>query len=44
MTTAVVITRESFKNLFFATLNQRMGKDANGVPYRAFAKDEGFKE
>ncbi len=30
------------QNLFFATLNQRMGKDKNGQPYRTFAKDEGF--
>ena len=30
------------QNLFFATLNQRMGKDGNGRPYRAFATDEGF--
>ena len=30
------------QNLFFATLNQRMGKDTNGKPYRVFAKDEGF--
>lgn len=30
------------QNLFFATLNQRMGKDSKGQPYRAFAKDEGF--
>jgi hypothetical protein len=30
------------QNLFFATLNQRMGKDGKGQPYRAFAKDEGF--
>lgn len=30
------------QNLFFATLNQRMGKDKNGQPFRAFAKDEGF--
>ena len=30
------------QNLFFATLNQRMGKDAKGQPYRAFATDEGF--
>ncbi|MGO9717407.1 MAG: Eco57I restriction-modification methylase domain-containing protein [Steroidobacteraceae bacterium] len=30
------------QNLFFATLNQRMGKDRNGNPYRAFARDEGF--
>jgi adenine-specific DNA-methyltransferase len=30
------------QNLFFATLNQRMGKDAKGQPYRLFAKDEGF--
>jgi adenine-specific DNA-methyltransferase len=32
------------QNLFFATLNQRMGKDSNGNPYRAFAKDEGFQK
>jgi hypothetical protein len=32
------------QNLFFATLNQRMGKDGNGKPYRAFAKDEGFQK
>jgi hypothetical protein len=31
------------QNLFFATLNQRMGKDAKGQPFRAFAKDEGFQ-
>ena len=30
------------QNLFFATLNQRMGKDSNGKPYRLFATDEGF--
>ena len=30
------------QNLFFATLNQRMGKDGNGKPYRIFATDEGF--
>ncbi len=30
------------QNLFFATLNQRMGKDGNGKSYRVFAKDEGF--
>ena len=30
------------QNLFFATLNQRMGQDAKGQPYRVFAKDEGF--
>ena len=30
------------QNLFFATLNQRMGKDSKGKPYRFFAKDEGF--
>jgi len=29
------------QNLFFATLNQRMGKDSKGKPYRNFAKDEG---
>ncbi len=32
------------QNLFFATLNQRMGKDGNGKPYRVFAKDEGFQK
>ncbi len=31
------------QNLFFATLNQRMGKNDEGLPYRAFAKDEGFQ-
>lgn len=30
------------QNLFFATLNQRMGNDDSGKPYRAFANDEGF--
>jgi adenine-specific DNA-methyltransferase len=30
------------QNLFFATLNQRMGKDSKGNSYRVFAKDEGF--
>ena len=30
------------QNLFFATLNQRMGKDNKGALYRRFAKDEGF--
>lgn len=30
------------QNLFFATLNQRMGKDGKGNPYRFFAADEGF--
>lgn len=32
------------QNLFFATLNQRMGKDGSGKPYRFFAKDEGFQK
>jgi type I restriction-modification system DNA methylase subunit len=32
------------QNLFFATLNQRMGKDGKGNPYRVFAKDEGFQK
>jgi adenine-specific DNA-methyltransferase len=32
------------QNLFFATLNQRMGKDKNGQPYRGFARDEGFQK
>lgn len=32
------------QNLFFATLNQRMGKDKAGQPYRAFARDEGFQK
>ena len=30
------------QNLFFATLNQRMGVDSEGKPYREFARDEGF--
>lgn len=32
------------QNLFFASLNQRMGKDGKGQPYRAFATDEGFQK
>ncbi|MCX6941590.1 MAG: hypothetical protein NTX09_12795, partial [Verrucomicrobia bacterium] len=32
------------QNLFFATPNQRMGKDGNGKPYRLFATDEGFQK
>lgn len=32
------------QNLFFATLNQRMDKDAKGQPFRAFAKNEGFQK
>jgi len=32
------------QNLFFATLNQRMGNDTKGQPYRIFAKDEGFQK
>lgn len=32
------------QNLFFATLNQRMGKDGKGNPYRYFATDEGFQK
>ena len=30
------------QNLFFATLNQRMGKDAKGMSHRRFVLDEGF--
>jgi hypothetical protein len=30
------------QNLFFATLNQRMGKNHKGEPYRRFALDQGF--
>ncbi len=30
------------QNLFFATLNQKMGKDSSGRPYRGFASDDGF--
>jgi len=32
----------TLQNLFFGTLNQRMGKDSKGVSCRTFAKDEGF--
>lgn len=32
------------QNLFFATLNQRMGKDSKSQPYRVFATDEGFQK
>lgn len=31
------------QNLFFATLNQRMGKDSNGQPYRRFVTEEKFQ-
>jgi adenine-specific DNA-methyltransferase len=31
------------QNLFFATLNQRMGKDKKGKPFRAFARDDGAR-
>ena len=34
----------TLQNLFFATLNQRMGKDKHGRSYRAFARDEGFEK
>jgi len=30
------------QNLFFATLNQRMGKDSKGQPYRRYVTDEDF--
>jgi type I restriction-modification system DNA methylase subunit len=30
------------QNLFFATLNQRMGNDSKSQPHRVFATDEGF--
>lgn len=32
------------QNLFFATLNQRMGKDSKGEPFRHFVPDEGFQK
>ena len=32
------------QNLFFATLNQRMGKDSKGIPHRVFATDAGFQK
>jgi adenine-specific DNA-methyltransferase len=31
------------QNLFFATLNQRMGKDGNGKPYRRYITEEKYK-
>lgn len=31
------------QNLFFATLNQRMGKDGNGKPYRRYVTDEDYQ-
>jgi hypothetical protein len=31
------------QNLFFATLNQRMGKDSKGEPFRRFISDEAFR-
>lgn len=42
--TASTYNEAILQNLFFATLNQRMGKDKNGQPFRAFAKDEGFQK
>ncbi len=42
--TSSVYYQAILQNLFFATLNQRMGKDSNGKPYRVFAKDEGFQK
>ena len=30
------------QNLFFATLNQRMGKNSKGQPYRKFATDDSY--
>ena len=44
MTTSSTYYQAILQNLFFATLNQRMGKDAKGQPYRCFAKDEGFQK
>lgn len=32
------------QNLFFATLNQRMGKNSKGEAHRQFALDEGFQK
>lgn len=40
--TSSVYYHAILQNLFFATLNQRMGKDSKGNPYRIFATDEGF--
>ncbi|WP_265596244.1 Eco57I restriction-modification methylase domain-containing protein [Verrucomicrobium sp. BvORR106] len=40
--TSSVYYQAILQNLFFATLNQRMGKDSKGNPYRVFATDEGF--
>jgi adenine-specific DNA-methyltransferase len=40
--TSSIYYQAILQNLFFATLNQRMGKDGNGKPYRRFAFDEGF--
>lgn len=42
--TSSVYYQAILQNLFFATLNQRMGKDGKGNPYRVFAKDEGFQK
>lgn len=38
--TSSVYYQAILQNLFFATLNQRMGKDSRGSPYRVFATDE----
>jgi type I restriction-modification system DNA methylase subunit len=40
--TSSVYYQAILQNLFFATLNQRMGKDSNGKPYRKFVFDEGY--
>ncbi len=40
--TSSVYYQAILQNLFFATLNQRMGKDGKGNPHRVFAADEGF--
>ncbi|MCZ7558501.1 MAG: Eco57I restriction-modification methylase domain-containing protein [Bacteroidia bacterium] len=42
--TSSVYYQAILQNLFFATLNQRMGKDSKGNPYRVFATDEGFQK
>lgn len=41
--TRSVFYQAILQNLFFATLNQRMGRDSKGKPYRFFATDEGFR-
>jgi predicted RNA methylase len=41
--TSSIYYQAILQNLFFATLNQRMGKDSNGKPYRRYVTKEEFQ-